>query len=51
MEMLISAGEIQIHWEGLSVHVCSSKNISYKLTDTKISVVREKVLSIGNYGT
>lgn len=50
MEMQISTGEIQIHWEGLSVLVCNTKNISYKLSDTRITVVRKKVLSIGNCG-
>lgn len=42
MEMQISRGKIQIHWEGLGVHVWNSNNISYKLTDTSITVVREK---------
>lgn len=48
MEMQVSRAEIQIHLEGLSVHVCNSKNISYKLTDTRITVGREKILLIGN---
>lgn len=50
MEMQISRDEIQTHWEGPCVNVCNSKNVSYKLAHSRITVVREKILSIGNCG-